>query len=147
MVTSNAKAFNPPGTLYHVEASKIESWGLEQIKRVSSQVIEFESEWNLDAAPTPEPTEAIEEPPLTEVSSRARSPSVMSSTAGPSAPQHRKSRSKKSAGVTETWEEGWHLPGFKDGLSAFRPGSEFASLMLELKLRGIVLHPQVASFG
>ena len=138
MVTSNAKAFNPLGTLYHTEASKIEAWGLEQIARASSQVIEFESDWNLDAAPSPEPTEIVEEPPTTEVSSRARSPSVMSSVAGPSAAQLKKSKSKKAFGVTETWEEGWHLPGFKDGLNAFPPGSEFASVMLELKLRGIV---------
>lgn len=146
LVIGNAKTFNPPDTLYHVEASKIETWGLEQISRASSQVIEFETDWSLSldapaTEPTPE-TEAVEEPPLTETgaSSRARSPSVMSSTAagpGIGGAQGRKlPKGKKVPIVTESWEEGGHLPGFKDGLNAFPPRTQFAALMLELKLRG-----------
>ncbi|KAH8111567.1 hypothetical protein DFH11DRAFT_1512762 [Phellopilus nigrolimitatus] len=162
LVTSNAKAFNPPGSLYHVEASKIEAWGIDQITRSSTQVIEYETDWTIDVVADEEPvpttsnltgnsTAEVSAPPMTAATSqednasrrgpsRARSPSVVSSVPGmssvPVEKAKRSSRAKKAPVVTESWEEGGHLPGFKDGIGAFPPCSEEAALMIELKLRG-----------
>ncbi|EJC99522.1 uncharacterized protein FOMMEDRAFT_128149 [Fomitiporia mediterranea MF3/22] len=150
LVTSNAKTFNPPPSLYHSEASKIEAWSLDQITRASAQVIEYETDWTIDVVADEGPKPADAEPTdngpidsvanLGETPAKTRSPSVMSSAAGTSnmpAERTKKGlRGKKVPVVTESWEEGGHLPGFKDGLGVFPSGSEFAALMLELKLRG-----------
>ena len=63
--------------------------------------------------------------------SRAGSPSAMSAQVG-----GRKGKGKKGLGISETLEPDGGLPGAKDGLGAFPPGSEWAELMLALKLKG-----------
>ncbi|KAI5120998.1 hypothetical protein M0805_000459 [Coniferiporia weirii] len=151
LVTSNAKAFNPPSTLYHTEASKIEAWGLEQIARATTQVIEYETDWTIDVVADEEPTllpveldesgaPLVEDGTARSGPSRARSPSVLSSAAGlgsvPVERAKRGSRMKKVPVVTESWEEGGHLPGHKDGIGSFPACSDLAALMVELKLRG-----------
>lgn len=146
----NAKTFNPPSTMYHTEASKIEAMGLEQISRASTQVIEYEADWSVDIVADGEPTPAIDQddanatPGGDDISragpSRARSPSVLSSAAGMGnmlIERSRRAKSKKIPVVTENFEEGWHLPGYKDGIGIFSPCSPLAYLMLELKLIGI----------
>ena len=65
--------------------------------------------------------------------SRAGSPSVMSvQVAG-----GKRAKGKKVPGtLTESLEPDGGLPGAKDGLGAFPPGSDWAELMLALKLKG-----------
>ena len=65
---------------------------------------------------------------------RARSPSVGSVQVGGG----KKGKGKKSAGLSETLEPDGGLPGAKDGLGAFPPGSDWADLMLALKLKGVL---------
>ncbi|TFY81551.1 hypothetical protein EWM64_g2463 [Hericium alpestre] len=48
LVIANAKTFNPPGTIYHSEASRIETWGAEHIAKAAGQVIEYETDWNIE---------------------------------------------------------------------------------------------------
>ncbi|KAJ7842825.1 hypothetical protein B0H14DRAFT_2586080 [Mycena olivaceomarginata] len=48
LVTGNAKIFNPPGSIYHAEADKLEVWGLDQISKASSTVIQYETDWNIE---------------------------------------------------------------------------------------------------
>ena len=48
LVTTNAKTFNPPGTIYHTEAERIESYALEHITKAAATVIEYETDWNID---------------------------------------------------------------------------------------------------
>ena len=43
---------------------------------------------------------------------------------------------KQSGELSETLEPDGHLPGFKDGLGVFPPDSDWAKLMLALKLKG-----------
>jgi len=40
--------------------------------------------------------------------------------------------------MPETVEPDGHLPGFKDGVGVFPPGSDWAEVMLALKLKGMV---------
>lgn len=136
--------------MYHTEAAKIEAWGLEQITRSSAHVIEYEADWTIDVVADGEPALVGDQDESNAVSggddanrpgpSRPRSPSVLSSAAGvvnlPSE-RSRRTKSKKILAVTESFEEGWHLPGYKDGVGIFPPYNEFADLMLDLKLRGI----------
>ena len=41
LVISNAKTFNPPGTIYHTEAERIEVWASDHISKAASCVIEY----------------------------------------------------------------------------------------------------------
>ena len=38
-MTTNTKLFNPPGSIYDIEADQIEVWGLEHIAKVAGTVI------------------------------------------------------------------------------------------------------------
>ncbi|KAI0067475.1 hypothetical protein BV25DRAFT_1819823 [Artomyces pyxidatus] len=141
LVISNAKTFNIPGTIYYSEAERIEAWASEHISKAASQVIEYETDWNIeierdeelnvdadeDAAASGTPT-GLETP-------ARRSPSVGSSSVPP--PNRRgRGAGKKPDGLTETLEPDGHLPGFKDGVGVFPPGSDWAEVMLALKLKG-----------
>lgn len=151
LVISNAKAFNPPLTLYHSEATRLEAFGLEHISRASAHVIEYETDWTIDVVADGEPVASTSELPADvagnsisavkledDAAQRARSPSVISSVPGANAhaEKTRRSRSKKITAVTESWEKDGHLPGHKDGLGTFPPRSDLSELMFELKLRG-----------
>ncbi|KAL5513918.1 hypothetical protein ACEPAG_2679 [Sanghuangporus baumii] len=151
LVIANAKLFNPPPSIYYSEASKIESWGLEQISKATVQVIEYEADWTIDvvedggsapaAAVGNDVDNAAAEFAMAsgEVPSKTRSPSVMSSAVGTpnlSSERSKRHRGKKVPIVTESWEERGHLPGFKDGIGVFPPCSDLAALILELKLKG-----------
>lgn len=123
---------------------------MEHISRASAHVIEYETDWTIDVVADGEPVASTSEPADVRGSSnsavnveddavqRARSPSVISSVPGANAPAEkiRRSRSKKVIAVTESWEEGGHLPGHKDGLGAFPPRSDLSELIFELKLKG-----------
>ncbi|KAL5501196.1 hypothetical protein ACEPAH_9583 [Sanghuangporus vaninii] len=149
LVITNAKLFNPPPSIYYSEASRIETWGLEQISKAAVQVIEYEADWTIDvvedegSAPAAAAGNDVDNTAAAvtsgEVPFKTRSPSVMSSAVGTpnlSSERSKRHRGKKVPIVTESWEEGGHLPGFKDGIGAFPPCSDLAALMLELKLKG-----------
>ena len=150
LVISNAKTFNPPGTIYHTEAERIEGWASDHISKASSCVIEYETEWNIDvdrdedvnvdadedaaggAAGGPGRTGSVG--PDTPA---RRSPSVLSASVPPVNRRGGKNvASKKEGVVSETLESDGHLPGFKDGVGVFPPGSDWAEVMLALKLKG-----------
>jgi len=48
LVISNAKTFNPPGTIYYSEAERIEAWVSDHLTKAASCVIEYETDWNID---------------------------------------------------------------------------------------------------
>ena len=69
-----------------------------------------------------------------------RSPSVLSAipaTAGGRGSRGSRLGKKAIVGVSESIDHEGRLPGSKDGLGAFPPGSDLATLMLSLKLKGI----------
>ncbi|KDQ51794.1 hypothetical protein JAAARDRAFT_40819 [Jaapia argillacea MUCL 33604] len=152
LVTSNAKLFNPPGTIYYTEAERIQAWGDEHIQKAAATVIEFETDWNIDIER--EDSEQPEDqargrdgtPSLGIDGGSARSPSVVSNQALPSGSGRRQGRAqattKKGAAptapgtISESIDAEGHLPGSHDGLGAFPYGSDFARLMLALKLKG-----------
>ena len=72
-------------------------------------------------------------PPGPETPGR-RSPSIASASVPP--PNRRGRNATKKDGFSETLELDGHLPGFKDGVGAFPPGSDWAEVMLALKLKG-----------
>ncbi|KAI0668133.1 hypothetical protein C8Q78DRAFT_980782 [Trametes maxima] len=147
LVTSNAKTFNPPGTIYHIEADRIESFALEHISKAASTVIEYETDWNIEiekdedpvAVDDDDPSGALGTPvdkvagtPMDVDESRAGSPLPGSALAGGG----KRTKGKKAPGMSETLEADGGLPGAKDGFAAFPPGSDWAELMLALKLKG-----------
>ena len=77
---------------------------------------------------------AVPGTPMDVGDNRARSPSVGSVQVGGG----KKGKGKKSAGLSEILEPDGGLPGAKDGLGAFPPGSDWADLMLALKLKGVL---------
>lgn len=140
--------------MYHTEAARIEAYGLDHIKRASAQVIEYETDWTIDVLTDGDPIASTSALQLNETldknvplikmedetgNHQGRSPSILSSVPGASTPiekTRRAPRTKKVPIVTESWEDYGHLPGYKDGLSAFPAWSDMANLMLDLKLRG-----------
>ncbi|RDX56462.1 hypothetical protein OH76DRAFT_389097 [Lentinus brumalis] len=141
LVTTNAKTFNPPGTIFHSEAERIEKYALDHITKAAATVIEYETDWNIDVehdepvavddddAPMDKAT--VPGTPMDVDESRAGSPSVALLAGG------RKGKGKKGVGaLSESLEADGGLPGAKDGLAAFPPGSDEAELMLALKLKG-----------
>ena len=150
LVIFNAKIFNPPGTIYHTEAERIEAWASDHISKAASCVIEYETEWNIDvdrdedvnvdadedaaggAAGGPGRTGSVG--PDTPA---RRSPSVLSASVPPINRRGRNAAAKKE-GISETLDPDGHFPGFKDGVGVFPPGSDWAEVMLALKLKGTV---------
>ncbi|KAL0948549.1 hypothetical protein HGRIS_011109 [Hohenbuehelia grisea] len=157
LVTGNAKRFNPPGTIYHSEAERIEAWGMDHIEKASVTVIQYATDWNLDpeneeessqinidgdyddAEDNGHPYNAITSNTGDRSTLAGRSPSVSSqipaglSRRGPRGPYK---KTTQAAAVTESLDAEGRLPGSKDGLGAFPPGSDWAETMLALKLKG-----------
>ncbi|SJK98333.1 uncharacterized protein ARMOST_01598 [Armillaria ostoyae] len=147
LVTGNAKSFNPPGSIYHTEAERIEAAGLDMIARSAGTVIQYETEWTVDVVgdddledvsdgafdsnQAMDVDEVIPEPVATttvteEDFGRRRSTRAPYKKPAPAAPK---------TTVSESIEDG-RLPGSKDGLGDFPPGSDLARVMLELKVKG-----------
>jgi bromodomain-containing protein 7 len=149
-VTTNAKTFNPVGTIYHSEADRIETWGLDQITKASSTVIEYETDWNIEIEGDDDGGDHVQDenyPPQTPVdvddaSTKGRSPSVQGereksrrATRGPYA---KKSQLSNTVTTTEVISADGRLPGSKDGVGAFPPGSDWAEMMVQLKIKGVL---------
>lgn len=145
MVTGNAKLFNPPGTIYYTEADRIEAYALQHITKATATVIEVETDWNVDIenegelVPNVDDDDEDGREKSTAVdadgSMRGRSPSVAST--GTPVLGRSKGKGKRKAGMlSESLEDDGHMPGYKDGVGVFPPGSDFAELMLSLKLKG-----------
>ena len=148
-MTTNAKTFNPPGSIYHNEAERIETWALEHITKAAGTVIEYETDWNIDVERDYDPEDGDKE--RTGDGEKGRGTpmdgddagSITSAqTPGSAHPGKRKAgeKGKKPPGaLSESLEADGGLPGTKDGLGAFPPGSDWAELMLALKLKGALL--------
>ncbi|KAJ7026962.1 hypothetical protein C8F04DRAFT_1123792 [Mycena alexandri] len=148
LVTSNAKIFNPPGSIYYTEADRLEVWGLDQISKASSTVIQYETDWNIeiekDDAEDDAEDYAMAVDTAADAEERSRSPSVSIHGGGhpallrrgPRGPYNKSSKDNPGAAVSESIDAEGRLPGSKDGLGAFPPGSDWARMMLALKLKG-----------
>ncbi|KAG7098803.1 hypothetical protein E1B28_000708 [Marasmius oreades] len=148
LVVNNAKAFNPPGTIYHTEAQRIETWGLDHIAKASATVIQYETDWNIEVEKDEEPDHQAIEEYIDPMDIDTPGPPDMSGTPGPSTQTSRRSTRqpyRKAANVpslpaakpsTETIDAEGRLPGSKEGLGAFPAGSDWAKTMLALKLKG-----------
>ncbi|KAF7290811.1 Bromodomain-containing 7 [Mycena indigotica] len=150
LVTGNAKLFNPPDNIYHTEAERIEAWGLDQITKAASTVIQYETDWNIEIEKEDDTAEdytaALEEAEMAGPE-RSRSPSIglgfpaLVSTSfrrGPLRPRAAKDNAMETnptAAVKELIDAEGRMPGSKEGLGAFPPGSAWARTMLSLKLK------------
>lgn len=153
-MTANAKAFNPPGSIYFAEADKIELWALDLIAKASTAVIQYETDWNIDVEnegdvdvdvdgdddtvpmDVDEPARNGRSQSVVSASGLANGLSSRRSTRGPyKKTQHPDSKNA----LSETIEADGHLPGAKDGLGVFPPNSDMARTMLALKLKGLSL--------
>ncbi|KAG1769053.1 hypothetical protein EV702DRAFT_1142718 [Suillus placidus] len=147
LVVTNAKIFNPPGTIYHTEADRLEVWGLDHIAKASAHVIEYETDWNIDVEQDEDAALNIDEdddhvtastPPRDIEGSQ-----VAASPAPSSVPQQYIRRGPRgpykkgaSMGILEGIDAEGRLPGSKDGVGAFPPGSDWAEMMIALKIKG-----------
>jgi bromodomain-containing protein 7 len=102
-------------------------------------VIEYEADWNIEVDRDEDVNvDADEDGVAGGVSAGPdtpvrRSPSVTSA----SAPSNRRGRNAgKKEAISETLGPDGHLPGYKDGVGIFPPGSDWAKVMLALKLKG-----------
>ena len=150
LVAANAKLFNPPGTIYHTEADRILTWGLDHISKAAPTVIQYETDWNIEIEKDDDGTVNIDDddeyPEATpmdvdEAGQTGRSPSVASQILPGSGRRVTRGPYKKpvpSNTVSEGVDAEGRLPGSKDGLGAFPPGSDWAQKMLALKLKGII---------
>ncbi|KAJ7187168.1 hypothetical protein C8R46DRAFT_1207137 [Mycena filopes] len=147
LVTSNAKIFNPVGSIYHTEADRLEVWGLDQISKASSTVIQYETDWNIEIEKDDAEDDADDYAMAVDAADaeeRSRSPSVSlhggghpaQLRRGPRGPYNKSSKDNPGAAASESIDAEGRLPGSKDGLGAFPPGSDWARMMLALKLKG-----------
>lgn len=142
LVVSNAKIFNPPGTIYHSEAERIEAFGLDRITKAAATVIEYETDWNIEIEGDDDRSVAIDDdgdfgtPAPTE--ENRRSPSVVSNQVqgGRRGTRTVATPKKTAPGISDSLEQDGSLPGVKDGLGTFPAGSDWARVMLALKIKG-----------
>ncbi|KAG8215648.1 hypothetical protein J3R82DRAFT_7519 [Butyriboletus roseoflavus] len=153
LVTTNAKTFNPPGSIYHNEADRLEVWGLDHISRASAHVIEFETDWNIDieqdddGSTSQQPVNIDDEVSTPRdldgsMAAGSRAPSMTPAPGqapahgqgkrGPRGPYKRYAQ----AGLSESLDAEGRMPGAKDGVGAFPAGSDWAELMIALKIKG-----------
>jgi bromodomain-containing protein 7/9 len=148
LVVTNAKIFNPPGTIYHTEADRLEMWGLDHIAKASAHVIEYETDWNIDVEQDEDAALVIDEDDDHVTASTPREiegSQIAASPAPSSVPQQYIKRGPRgpykkgtSMGISEGIDAEGRLPGSKDGVGAFPPGSDWAEMMVALKIKGIV---------
>ncbi|KIK96978.1 hypothetical protein PAXRUDRAFT_825417 [Paxillus rubicundulus Ve08.2h10] len=156
LVTTNAKIFNPPGSIYHAEADRLEAWGLDHIARASAHVIEFETDWNIDVEQDEDDADAPNQRHSVHIDDEVSTPrdmdgSIVTGSPAPSVtpapgqvqghgPVKRGPRGpyKKHAAMnlSEGLDAEGRMPGSKDGVGAFPPGGDWAQLMVALKIKG-----------
>ena len=144
LVTGNAKLFNPPGSIYYTEAERIETYALDHIARAAATVIEYETDWNIDIEQeeVSTPNVNIDDDDMDVDDSQVAASPAPSATQGPikrgvRGPYKKTTMAQANVTVTENVvENDGRLPGSRDGLGAFPPGSDWAKLMLALKLKG-----------
>ncbi|KAG9312461.1 hypothetical protein JVU11DRAFT_6845 [Chiua virens] len=152
LVTTNTKTFNPPGSIYYTEADRLEAWGLDHIARASAHVIEYETDWNIDIEQDEDATsqqpvnidDEVSTPRDLDGSMVAGSPAPSMTPApgqavlhsqgkrGPRGPYKRHAQTALSEGL----DAAGRMPGVKDGVGVFPPGSDWAELMIALKIKG-----------
>lgn len=121
---------------------------MDHIAKSSSTVIQYETDWNIDIEREDDIAVNIDDDHDEQVPTVAppggapvngRSPSVMSQPQQPSGRRVPRGPYKKGAApttVSESIDPEGRLPGSKDGLGAFPPGSDWTKIMLALKLKG-----------
>src|ERR1700721_4806501 len=147
LVTGNAKLFNSPDSIYYTEADRIEAWALEHIAKAAPTVIEYETDWNIDIEQDVDDQNQVvdnthadeydqrQHQAGTPADNRERSPSILSNQGkrgaglgrrGTRGPYQKKAASSNT--ISESIDAEGRLPGSRDGLGAFPPGSDWAEL-------------------
>lgn len=152
-MTTNAKTFNPPGSIYYSEADRLEAWGLDHITRASAHVIEYETDWNIDVEQDDDGStsqlpvnidDEVSTPRDIDGSLAAGSRAPSTTPAPGQAPLHGAGKRgprgpyKKHAqpALPESLDADGRMPGARDGVGAFPAGSDWAELMIALKIKG-----------
>ncbi|KAI9566652.1 hypothetical protein HD554DRAFT_2115469 [Boletus coccyginus] len=152
LVTTNAKTFNPPGSIYYSEADRLEAWGLDHITRASAHVIEYETDWNIDVEQDDDGStsqlpvnidDEVSTPRDIDGSLAAGSRAPSTTPAPGQAPLHGAGKRgprgpyKKHAqpALPESLDADGRMPGARDGVGAFPAGSDWAELMIALKIK------------
>ena len=101
-------------------------------------MIEYETDWNIEIEQEEStPNVNIDDDEMDVDGSQVAASPAPSATQGPIRRGARGPYKRPvQASVTESVENDGRLPGARDGLGAFPPGSDWAKLMLALKLKG-----------
>ncbi|KAG6908536.1 hypothetical protein DXG01_004307 [Tephrocybe rancida] len=130
LVASNAKAFNPPGTIYYTEAERIEAWGLDHISKAAATVIQYETDWNIEIEKDDDAMPVVVDDDedysmgtpmdVDDALPARRSPSVASQVQPGTSRRGVRGPYKKTAApsnkLTESVDAEGRLPGSRDGL-------------------------------
>jgi bromodomain-containing protein 7 len=121
---------------------------LEHIAKAAPTVIQYEADWNIDIENDEDPSINVEDddaftpqetgpPPVKE-----DSPPLSVQFGGPrrstrAPPKPAKPAEKDAKTLSESIDAEGRLPGSKEGLGAFPPGSDWSNMMLALKIKGV----------
>ncbi|KZO97372.1 hypothetical protein CALVIDRAFT_497648, partial [Calocera viscosa TUFC12733] len=158
LVTTNAKTFNPPSTIFHTEAAKLEKYGLDAINKAQQKLVEAEKQaeaWAEDQAAAlaaqqvyllEHQDEVIKVESDGEGEDAVRAMSLergsRSLSAAPTPGQAAQMRLGKRRGgyrprgAPKSIDELWKIPGPETGIGTFPYGSDLAGLMLEFEIMG-----------
>jgi bromodomain-containing protein 7/9 len=169
LTLNNAKTFNPPGTMYHSEATRILTWGTDFILRAAPTVLLHHNEWSFDdpggevdiegegsasrfASVVPEDTAMdtteADAQYAASLAGEGPGPSLRRGVRGPPPPKKSLPASKTDAGIVTGTEEfqatDGHLPGFADGRLAYLITFFF---FFHVFVTGISLFPAQSEFA
>ncbi|EJT98231.1 hypothetical protein DACRYDRAFT_83977 [Dacryopinax primogenitus] len=160
LVTTNAKTFNPPSTIFHSEAAKLEKYGLDAINKAQQKLTEAELQAQAlaetqaaSAVAAQAEYELRHQDDLIKVESDGEGEDGMRAesmergsrsvsaapTPGGGATQMRLGKRRggyRPRGAPKSLDELWKIPGPETGIGAFPRGSDFAGLMLEFEIMG-----------
>ena len=126
-------------------------WGIDHISKSASTVIQYETDWNIEIEKDDEghtvniddDDDYYADTPMDVDGPMDRSPSVTSQVQPGTSRRGLRGPYKKSTTnsnkLSESIDVDGRLPGSKDGLGVFPPGSTWAETMLALKLKGMCL--------
>ncbi|KZT54027.1 hypothetical protein CALCODRAFT_457251 [Calocera cornea HHB12733] len=159
LVTTNAKTFNPPSTIFHTEAVKLEKYGLDAIKKAQQKLVEAEqqaqvwAEQQAVALAAQHEYDMQHQDEVIKVESDGEGPedaprglslehgsrSVSAAPTPGQAAQMRLGKRRggyRPRGAPKSIDELWKIPGPETGIGTFPYGSDLAGLMLEFEIMG-----------
>ena len=114
-------------------------WNIEIEKDDEGPAVNIDDEEDDGFAPTPMD---MDDQSMRRSASVASQPQPGPGRRGPRGP-YRQQPNTNSTTFSESLDADGHLPGSKDGIGAFPPGSDLVKTMIALKLKGVLFLPKI----